>query len=150
MKVLTRNIDKLSKQLSKSVRSHAESAATLGEESKRIAKASRTHAKQVKNLKKLRRVSKRGENLTKLANMRKQEKKDALTKEFISNHRRLDHLSPMQRYNSYNKTLSALSPINQQRFNTMYTSRHGRLPTKREALLDEKEIRELEKIELKL
>ncbi len=140
MKVITKNIDKLSKQLSKSVKSHAESAATLVEESKRIAKASRTHAKQVKNLKKLKR---RGENLTKLANALKN---DALLEDFALNHRRLDHLSPMQRYDSYNKALSSLSPSDRRRFKKMYKSRHFRLPTKRRALLEERELRTLEQL----
>lgn len=140
MKVITKNIDKLSKQLSKSVKSHAESAATLGEESKRIAKASRSHAKQVKNLKKLKR---RGENLTKLANALKN---DALLEDFALNHRRLDHLSPMQRYDSYNKALSSLSPSDRKRFKEMYKSRHFRLPTKRRAMLEERELRTLEQL----
>lgn len=68
MKAVKKNLNKLSKQLTKSVKSHAESATTLDEESKRIAKASKMHSKQVKTLKKLRDKTASYTNLTKLAN----------------------------------------------------------------------------------
>ena len=53
MKPMKRNLNELSKQLSKSVRSHAKSALTLGKESKKLTKASQSHSKQVNRLKRM-------------------------------------------------------------------------------------------------
>ena len=53
MKPMKRNLNELSKQLSKSVKSHAKSALTLGKESKKLTKASQSHSKQVNKLKRM-------------------------------------------------------------------------------------------------
>lgn len=78
MKPMKRNLNELSKQLSKSVKSHAKSALILGKESKKLTKASQSHSKQVNKLK---RMSKRASytNLTKLANKRDEEKKPGMS-----------------------------------------------------------------------
>ena len=72
---------------------------------------------------------------------------DKLTEDFVLHHRRLDHLTPMQAFNSYTKTLRKLPSSDRQRFKSMYRSRHGRLPTKSRAMLEEQELRELEALE---
>ena len=77
MKPMKRNLNELSKQLSKSVKSHAKSALILGKESKKLTKASQSHSRQVNKLK---RMSKRASytNLTKLANKRDEDRKPGM------------------------------------------------------------------------